>query len=525
MPLILTIKPAQGRGDRQIRTLGKGTLTIGRASGNDWVLADPELHLSRTHCMVAFEGGRYVLTDLSTNGLLINGAQEPTKRNSRVVLTDGDSVRLGGYILEVAEAEEAAGPSPAMGGSSFVAPRADPFAPDAGSPLDVDPLDDPLGRPPPESFQHPLRAPPPALRTEDPFDAAEHDRRRRPVDDTDSDLFRGKREAEPWQGPAMRESGGPGSQAYARTPRRPIDPVNLNEVDFDALIGDEPPSPGGRPAAAPKPPAAAPVPEALAQSIDDLLGDFPMAPPSTPPSAQVAAPAARPPPPPAAPVRAEMPAAPSPFDEPAPQAARPAPAAASASPGAAALVAAFLDGAGLPPDALGAQDPQAAMRAMGALFAAFVSGTRDVLMSRSEVKHEMRVERTMIRARDNNVLKFSLSSQDAAAALLHPDRPGYKPPLDAVQEAFNDIRVHEMAVMAGMQTALIALLKRFDPAGLETRLQRGMLDSILPAARKARFWELFCTTYKDIAAEAEEDFHSIFGREFVRAYDAQVRKV
>jgi len=146
-------------------------------------------------------------------------------------------------------------------------------------------------------------------------------------------------------------------------------------------------------------------------------------------------------------------------------------------------------------------------------------------MSRSEVKQEMRVERTMIRARDNNVLKFSLSAREAASALLHPDRPGYKPPLDAVQEAFNDIRLHEMAVMAGMQTALIALLKRFDPARLETRLQRGMLDSILPAARKARFWELFCTTYKDIATEAEEDFHSVFGREFARAYDAQVRKI
>jgi type VI secretion system FHA domain protein len=110
-------------------------------------------------------------------------------------------------------------------------------------------------------------------------------------------------------------------------------------------------------------------------------------------------------------------------------------------------------------------------------------------------------------------------------ALLQPNRPGYKAPLAAVEEAFDDIRSHELAVMAGMQTGLLALLKRFDPAALEGRLQKGMLDGILPSARKARFWELFCATYKDIAREAEDDFHALFGREFARAYTAQINKL
>jgi len=110
-------------------------------------------------------------------------------------------------------------------------------------------------------------------------------------------------------------------------------------------------------------------------------------------------------------------------------------------------------------------------------------------------------------------------------ALLRPNRPGYMRPQAAVEEAFADIRSHELAVMAGMQTGLLALLKRFDPALLESRLQKGMLDSVLPGARKARFWELFCSTYKDIAREAEDDFHALFGREFARAYTAQINKL
>ena len=170
-------------------------------------------------------------------------------------------------------------------------------------------------------------------------------------------------------------------------------------------------------------------------------------------------------------------------------------------------------------------DPEASLRAAGAMFRAMVEGLRAVLISRAAIKNEFRVEQTMLRARDNNPLKFSVTAEDALAALLVPARPGYKPPVAAAREAFADVRSHEMAVMAGVQTALLSLLHRFEPGALEQRLQPGLLGNILPAARKARTWELFCATYKEIAREAEDDFQSVFGREFARAYDAQMQKL
>jgi type VI secretion system FHA domain protein len=201
--------------------------------------------------------------------------------------------------------------------------------------------------------------------------------------------------------------------------------------------------------------------------------------------------------------------------------AAPAPPAADA----AKLLAAFLEGAGAPGLAAG-NDPEAALRAAGEVFRAMVEGVRQVLISRAAIKNELRVEQTMLRARDNNALKFSVTADDAVAALLAPGRPGYQAPVAAAREAFADISSHEMAVMAGVQTALMALLKRFDPAALEQRLAKGgLLGNILPSARKARTWELFCATYGEIAREAEDDFQSVFGREFARAYDAQMRKL
>jgi len=472
MPLILTLDSRHGGARRESRTFSDGTLSIGRAANNDWVLADPDRLLSKTHCMISLEGSRYVLTDTSTNGVFINGAREPTARDSRAFLTDGDSFTLGDYTITVTEADSAPAPRAAPAAAGFGSFNqgsgrgGDPFG-DAG--------EDPFGAEPGTVFHHPVSksAPVAAFRTEDPFASAAA---ARPGSlDIDDDLFQGITPSDNWAGPSQRDNADAPKLAFA--PPKPVAPVNFNDLDIDDLLGDEPiGAPATRPppvqpvARAPEPPPAAMAP--------------PVAPPPVTPAAQ--------------------------------------PSATTAD--AAVMLAALLRGAGVP-DLRLTGDPVASMEAAGAVFRAMVEGLREVLMSRAAIKGELRVEQTMLRARDNNALKFSITVEEAVAALLLPPRTGYKAPLAAVQEAARDIQSHEMAVMAGVQTALIGLLKRFDPAALEARLSPGRLDSFLPGARKARIWELFCETYKDIAREAEDDFQSVFGREFAKAYDAQMKKL
>jgi FHA domain-containing protein len=48
---------------------------------------------------------------------------------------------------------------------------------------------------------------------------------------------------------------------------------------------------------------------------------------------------------------------------------------------------------------------------------------------------------------------------------------------------------------------------------------------LLPAHRKAKLWDLFTERFEHISAEAEDDFQHLFGKEFLRAYEAQVAKM
>ena len=87
------------------------------------------------------------------------------------------------------------------------------------------------------------------------------------------------------------------------------------------------------------------------------------------------------------------------------------------------------------------------------------------------------------------------------------------------------IYIHEMAVMAGMRSALRDVLKRFDPEHLEQRLQKkSPISAKIPLHKEAMLWDQFQDLYEEIEQEAHDDFDRLFGRAFAKAYNDQLRK-
>ena len=190
------------------------------------------------------------------------------------------------------------------------------------------------------------------------------------------------------------------------------------------------------------------------------------------------------------------------------------------------LLRAFLEGAGVPELNLPSGLTPEIMAMFGRLLREATQGTLDLLLARALAKREVRAEMTMIVPRENNPLKFSPSVEVALSHLLMPQGRGFMTPLRAMKDAYNDLRSHQMGFLAGMQAALAGVLARFDPAQLEKRLtQKSLVDSFVPQNRRARLWDLFTEIYGDISKEAEDDFHALFGKEFVRAYEAQIAKL
>ncbi|MET0050410.1 MAG: type VI secretion system-associated FHA domain protein TagH, partial [Candidatus Thiodiazotropha sp.] len=187
---------------------------------------------------------------------------------------------------------------------------------------------------------------------------------------------------------------------------------------------------------------------------------------------------------------------------------------------------ALADGLGIPTSHLESQPLGELLQTLGQILRISTEGNMSLLRARAQIKGEFRMNQTMIRPVENNPLKFSINTDEALRQLLNPNPgSGYLPALAAFQEAHEDIEAYMMAVMVGMQAALKVVLQRFKPEILEQRLGQSALLEKLPLYRHAKTWDLFTELYQEIATEAEDDFHQLFGKTFTQAYEDQIRRL
>ena len=271
-------------------------------------------------------------------------------------------------------------------------------------------------------------------------------------------------------------------------------------------------------------PAVAPLPEARPPLLPPLPPlpalpppPLPSLPPRSPPPLPVAA---SPPPLPSNPVPLVRAAEPSPKPQPEPRAAL-----AHDTPEAVQLWAALCQGAGvnLPLPTAGVE---AQLRDIGRILRSAIDGSLRLMAVRTSTRHEMRANVTVIQARNNNPLKFSPDAQSALEALLQPSLRGFLDGPAAMEDAMQDLVGHSIGSVAGMRAALEGVLDRFAPEQLEGKLtSKSVLDNVLPGARKARLWDLYLQHQGTIRDEAQDDFHALFGKAFLAAYEQQVAQL
>ncbi|AIB16038.1 hypothetical protein ABAZ39_29735 (plasmid) [Azospirillum argentinense] len=180
---------------------------------------------------------------------------------------------------------------------------------------------------------------------------------------------------------------------------------------------------------------------------------------------------------------------------------------------------AFLDGLGIDLGPLSPAERAATIRTVATVYRTGVLGLTQLLRSRATVKATFNVDHTMIQAVDNNPLKFVPDPDEALARMVRPTGRGYMPPDDAMRQALDDLRSHEMAMMAAVQKAVTALVKEFDPEAVAQAAESGGgITHLLPGARKAQCWDHYERHYKRVLAGLEEDLLGSFGRAFGRAY-------
>jgi type VI secretion system FHA domain protein len=166
-------------------------------------------------------------------------------------------------------------------------------------------------------------------------------------------------------------------------------------------------------------------------------------------------------------------------------------------------------------------------RDLGEIFRIVVSGVMDVLKARQQTKDQFGLGMTSFKKTDNNPLKFSADVEEALQRLfVRRPNAAYLGPVEAFEDAFEDMRNHQIAMLVGVRVAFEAMLSEFDPDHLQEQFDRtvkkGALVSI-PA--RLRYWDLYRDWIHDMVRDADTSFRELFGDEFARAYEEQLRKL
>lgn len=452
--------------------------TIGRSRDNDWVLPDPDRIVSSHHARILYERGGYYIEDTSSNGTYLNQSDAPLPQGQPVELNHGDTLYIGQYEIHVELAEDMPRSVPAEPrAAEFIAK---PYVPEPG-PWPEEPRERPAGAEPRAFADRPeLRAA----------------QAQRPTADNWGDL--GGLGAHSDHLPADQQSFRPPAATAELIPEDMPPPVSETLPDDWWKTDDEAPAepPLAEPSPAPPEPSRAELPPASVPVREAPPTEVP------PIAAPPAAPSVAAPPPVSPPTGAPL--AKGAEDD--------------------ALVTAFFEGLGLGHAAGGGEQAEVLLRQCGRLIRLLTQRAIEVLQARSALKGEFRLSQTIVRPAENNPLKFSLDAEQALRQFFVDRRPGFLGPEAAFTEALNDIKQHELAVVAGMRAAFDCLLEKFAPETIEAKLRASpKRGPLLPFGD--RTWAFYQSYYAEFKANAGDDFQGIFGQDFVRAYEDQISRL
>lgn len=148
-----------------------------------------------------------------------------------------------------------------------------------------------------------------------------------------------------------------------------------------------------------------------------------------------------------------------------------------------------------------------------------------VLSFKKKIKEEFRINVTTIQPVENNPLKFSANLEDALENMFIRENNAYKKPVEAVQEGFQGIAEHQVAVLAGMQAAFKGMIERFDPEALEKRFEKYNKSGVIQFGQKGKNWQSYKAFHADLMNDIDNSFQHLFGYDFVQAYEEQMQRL
>jgi type VI secretion system protein ImpI len=176
--------------------------------------------------------------------------------------------------------------------------------------------------------------------------------------------------------------------------------------------------------------------------------------------------------------------------------------------------------AGVPSDVFASRNPDELADEIGAVLRLMAENLGQMLASRAESKTLMRSSsRTMIRAVENNPLKFAGSPSEALGIMFGPRTRNYLDAQATIERSFGDLKAHQILTFSAMQGALDALFEDLAPERIDHSVEPEKGIGALISSRKAKLWDIYVERWRAKTKRADGRLLEAFIALFAQAYD------
>jgi type VI secretion system protein ImpI len=176
--------------------------------------------------------------------------------------------------------------------------------------------------------------------------------------------------------------------------------------------------------------------------------------------------------------------------------------------------------AGVPPGVFTSRNPDELADEIGAVLRLMAENLGQMLASRAESKTLMRSSsRTMIRAVENNPLKFASSPAEALGIMFGPRTRNYLDARTTIERSFGDLKTHQILTYSATQNALDALFEDLAPERIDRSVEAEHGIGALISSRKAKLWDIYVERWRAKTKRSDGRLLEAFIALFAQAYD------
>ena len=125
----------------------------------------------------------------------------------------------------------------------------------------------------------------------------------------------------------------------------------------------------------------------------------------------------------------------------------------------------------------------------------------------------------MIRALENNPLKFAASPEEALGIMFGKPARQYLDAKATVDSSFADLKAHQVLTYGAMRDALDALFEDLAPDRIDHSVEQDHGLGRIVASRKAKLWDIYVDRWRAKTKRADGRLLEAFMALFAEAYD------